>query len=88
MVDSILCITKNWTDMNKKIIIGIAVGVVVIAATIGIKSIMGEKIELPAEENTEKTLNLQENNQSQIKSPTGESAGNESGSSESTESGP
>ena len=50
--------------MNKKIIIGIAVGVVIIAATFGVKSIMGEKIELPAEENTEKALNLQENNQS------------------------
>ncbi|MFZ1075813.1 MAG: hypothetical protein WAN47_00095 [Nitrosotalea sp.] len=74
--------------MNKKIIIGIAVGVVIIAATFGVKSIMGEKIELPAEENTEKALNLQENNQSQIKSPTGESTGNESSSSESTESGP
>ncbi|MGB6462817.1 MAG: hypothetical protein WA799_02330 [Nitrosotalea sp.] len=74
--------------MNKKIIIVIAVGIVIIAATIGVKSIMGEKIELPAEENTEKALNLQESNQSQIKSPTGEPAGNESGSSESTESGP
>ena len=74
--------------MNKKIIIGIAVGVVIIVATIGIKSIMGEKIELPAEEHTEKALNLQENNQSQLNSQTGDSAGNESGSSESTESRP
>jgi hypothetical protein len=79
---------KELIAMNKKIILGIAVGVVIIAATIGIKSIMGEKIELPAEENTEKALNVQENNQSQIKSPTGESPSNESGSSESTESGP
>ncbi|MGI0102251.1 MAG: hypothetical protein ACREA7_06610 [Nitrosotalea sp.] len=71
--------------MNKKIIIGIAVGVVIIAAIIGTKSIMGEKIELPAEEHTENALNLQENNQSQNKSPTGE---NEPGSSESIESGP
>ena len=74
--------------MNKKIIISIAVGVVIIASIIGIKSIMGEKIELPAEEHTENALNMQENNQSQIKSPVGESAGNESTSSESTESGP
>jgi len=74
--------------MNKKIIISIAVGVVIIASIIGIKSIMGEKIELPAEEHTENALNMQENNQSQIKSPVGESSGNESTSSESTESGP
>jgi hypothetical protein len=79
---------KELIAMNKKIIIGIAVGVVIIAATIGVKSIMGERIELPAEENTEKALNVQENNQSQINSPTGESADNESSSSESAESGP
>jgi uncharacterized protein YpmB len=79
---------KKLIAMNKKIIIGIAVGVVIIVATIGIKSIMGEKIELPAEEHTEKALNLQENNQSQLNSQTGDSAGNESGSSESTESRP
>ena len=48
---------------------------------------MGERIELPAEEHTENALDMQENNQSQIKSPAGESAGNESTSSESTESG-
>jgi len=74
--------------MNKKIIISIAVGVVIVASIMGIKSIMGEKIELPAEEHTENALNMQENNQSQIKSPVGEPAGNESTSSESTESGP
>lgn len=71
--------------MNKKIIIVITIGVVIIASIIGIKTIMGEKIELPAEEHTENALNMQENNQSQIKSPAGE---NESVSSESTESGP
>lgn len=74
--------------MNKKIIIGITIGAVIIASMIGIKSIMGEKIELPAEEHAENALNMQENNQSQIKSSTGESAGNESTASESTESGP
>ena len=74
--------------MNKKITIGIAVGIVIIAATIGIKTIMGEKIELPAEEHTENALNLQENNQSQPASVTKESTNNETGSSESTESGP
>ncbi len=74
--------------MNKKIIIGIAVGIVIIAATIGIKTIMGEKIELPAEEHTENALNIQENNQSQPASVTKESTNNETGSSESTESGP
>jgi peptidoglycan hydrolase CwlO-like protein len=76
---------KESSIMNKKIIIGIAVGVVIFSSMIGIKSIMGEKIEIPAEEHTENALNMQENNQSQIKSPTGE---NESVSSESTESGP
>lgn len=75
--------------MNKKIVIGIvAVAVVVIAATFGIKAIIGEKIALPGEEHTENALNLQETNQSQVKSPTGGSTGNVSGSSESTESGP
>ncbi len=73
--------------MNKKITIAIAVGVVIIAAVIGIKTIMGEKIELPAEEHTENALNLQEKNQSQPTSVNNES-GNEAGSSESTESGP
>jgi hypothetical protein len=76
---------KELIVMNKKIILGIAVGVVIIAATLGVKSIMGEKIALPGEEHTENALNLQENNQSQIKSPT---ASSPSGSSEPTESGP
>ena len=76
---------KELIVMNKKIIIGIAVGVVIIAATLGVKSIMGEKIALPGEEHAENALNLQENNQSQNKSPTASSV---SDSSESTESGP
>ncbi len=72
--------------MNKKIIVGITVAMIITAVTVvGVKTILGDKAtELPGEEQTEKTLNLQETNKSAANST--ESA--ESGSTESGESGP
>lgn len=52
--------------MNKKILIGIAI-VIVIASVgiVGVKAMLGdEATELPLEEQTEKSLNLQEPNES------------------------
>jgi len=48
--------------MNKKIMVGIAIALIIIAVgMIGIKAMLGdEATELPYEEQTEKTLNLQE----------------------------
>ncbi len=53
---------NELTDMNKKILIGIAIALVVVAVGIvGVKTMLGDaKTELPYEEQTEKTLNLQE----------------------------
>jgi len=53
--------------MNKKIIVGIAITAVIISS-IGVidalKTTLGdEAVELPGEEEMEKTLNLQENNE-------------------------
>lgn len=53
--------------MNKKMIVGIAITVVIISS-IGVidalKTTLGdESVELPGEEEMEKTLNLQENNE-------------------------
>ena len=72
--------------MNKKILAGIAIAVIVVAVTVvGLKTILGDKAtELPGEEPTEKTLNLQETNKSTANSTTSV----ESGSAESGESGP
>ncbi len=68
--------------MNKKIIVGITIVIIVVAVTVvGVKTILGDKAtELPGEEQTEKTLNLQE-----TKSTTNLT---ESGSMESGKSGP
>ena len=71
--------------MNKKIAI-IAMAIVVVAVTtIGIKTIFGDSAtELPGEEHSEKALNIQEVNQSSgVSTESGES-----GSTESSESGP
>ncbi|MBI3622553.1 hypothetical protein HY212_00545 [Candidatus Pacearchaeota archaeon] len=72
--------------MNKKILVGITITIVVIAVVIvGLKTILGDKAtELPGEEHTEKTLNLQETNKSTVNS----TKSIESGSAESGESGP
>jgi pyrimidine deaminase RibD-like protein len=72
--------------MNKKILAGITITIVVIAVVIvGLKTILGDKAtELPGEEHTEKTLNLQETN----KSATNSTKSVTSGSAESGESGP
>jgi pyrimidine deaminase RibD-like protein len=72
--------------MNKKILVGIAIAIVAIAVvTVGLKTILGDKAtELPGEEHAEKTLNIQETNES-----TGNSTASvESGSAELGESGP
>lgn len=68
--------------MNKKIIVGITIAIIAIAvAVVAVKTILGDKaMELPGEEHTEKTLNLQETNKS-VANSTG------SAKSESTESG-
>jgi negative regulator of sigma E activity len=72
--------------MNKKILAGIAIAAIAIAVTVvGIKTILGDRAtELPGEEHAEKTLNLQETNQS----TTNSTKSVESGSTESSESGP
>jgi pyrimidine deaminase RibD-like protein len=72
--------------MNKKILVGITITIVVIAVVIvGLKTILGDKAtELPGEEHTEKTLNLQETNNSTTNSTKSVT----SGSAESGESGP
>jgi pyrimidine deaminase RibD-like protein len=72
--------------VNKKILVGITITIVVIAVVIvGLKTILGDKAtELPGEEHTEKTLNLQETN----KSTTNSTKSVTSGSAESGESGP
>jgi len=48
--------------MNKKVLIGIVIALVIVAVGIvGVKAMLGDaKTELPYEEQTEKTLNLQE----------------------------
>jgi hypothetical protein len=47
--------------MNKKILVGIAITVIVIAVVVGLKTIMGDKaLALPGEEHTENALNLSE----------------------------
>ena len=48
--------------MNKKILVGIAIAIIIVAVGIvGIKAMLGDKAtELPYEEKVEKTLNIQE----------------------------
>jgi len=48
--------------MNKKVLVGIAAALVIAAVgIIGVKAMLGDaKTEMPYEEQTEKTLNLQE----------------------------
>ena len=48
--------------MNKKILIGVAIAIIIVAVGIvGIKAMLGdEATELPYEEKVEKTLNIQE----------------------------
>ena len=72
--------------MNKKILVGITIAIVAVAVTVvGLKTILGDKVtELPGEEHAEKTLNLQETNQSTTNSTNSV----ESSSTESSESGP
>ncbi len=72
--------------MNKKIVIGVGIAVLAIAIVIvGVKTTLGDKaLGLPGEENTEGTLHLQESNTTT--NTTTQST--ESGSTESSESGP
>ena len=72
--------------MNKKILVGITIAIVAIAIVfVGLKIILGDKAtEIPGEEHAENTLNLQETNRSADNS----TKPAESGSTESTESGP
>ncbi|MDE1829692.1 MAG: hypothetical protein KGI25_05160 [Thaumarchaeota archaeon] len=74
--------------MNKKIAVGIGIAVVAIAiATVGIKTIAGDKaLALPGEEKTENALHLQESQGAS--SATNASTTESGGSSESSESGP
>ena len=71
--------------MNKKILVGITIAIIAVAITVvGLKTILGDKAtELPGEEHAEKTLNIQETN-----STSNLTKSNESGSTESGESGP
>ena len=71
--------------MNKKILVGITIAIIAVAVTfVGLKTILGDKAtELPGEEHTEKTLNIQETN-----STSNSTKSVESGSTESSESGP
>jgi len=65
--------------MNKKILVGIAAALVIAAVGIvGAKAMLGDaKTELPYEEQTEKTLNLQENPGSTESGESGENEANE-----------
>jgi len=75
--------------MNKKILVGIAITIIAIAGTVvGLKTILGDKAtELPGEEHTEKTLNLQESNKTTA-STTGSIKSGSTASGESGETGP
>ena len=71
--------------MNKKILVGITIAMIAVAVTfVGLKTTLGDKAtELPGEEHVEKTLNVQETN-----STSNSTKSVESGSTESSESGP
>ena len=72
--------------MNKKILVAIAVAIVTSAVVfVGLKTMLGDKAtEIPGEEHTEKSLNIQE----KTPSPSTTIASNQSSSIESKESGP
>jgi len=65
--------------MNKKVLIGIAVALIIVAVgIIGVKAMLGDaKTEMPYEEQTEKTLNLQESPTATKSSESTESGENE-----------
>ena len=70
----ILYETSHMSLLNKKILIGVAI-VVIIAAVgiIGAKAMLGDAAtELPGEEQTEKALNLQEGGESSENNESGE----------------
>jgi len=51
----------EYVDMNKKILVGIAIAIIIAVGIIGLKAMLGDKAtELPYEEKVEKTLNVQE----------------------------
>ena len=70
--------------MNKKIAVGAGIAVLVIAmAIVGVKTIAGDKAtEVPGEEHMESALHIQESNTTNV------TRSAESGSAESSESGP
>ncbi len=74
--------------MNKKIVIGVGIAVLVIAvAIVGVKTFAGDKaMGLPGEEHTENALHLQESNETSSTANVTKSTG--STSTESNESGP
>ena len=61
--------------MNKKILVGIAIAIIIVAVGIvGIKAMLGDKAtELPYEEKVEKTLNIQEGKETPESGESGES---------------
>ncbi len=65
--------------MNKKILAGIAVAVIIVAVgIIGAKAMLGDKAtELPGEEKVEKSLNIQEGNGNPETGESGENEANE-----------
>jgi cell division protein YceG involved in septum cleavage len=65
--------------MNKKILVGIAVAVIVVAVgIIGAKAMLGDKAtELPGEEKVEKTLNIEEGKGTTELGESGENEANE-----------
>lgn len=71
--------------MNKKITVGVGVAVLaIVIAIVGVKEIAGDSAaEIPGEEHVEKTLHVQESN-----TTTNTTSESESGSTESSESGP
>ena len=76
---------KIYLIMNKKILIGISVAVIVSAIIfVGLKTTLGDKVtEVPGEEHAENVLNIQEKN-----ATSSQPAQNVSRSAESNESGP
>ena len=62
--------------MNKKILVGIAIAIIIVAVGIvGLKAMLGDKAtELPYEEKVEKTLNVQEGKGTTESGESGESS--------------
>jgi len=67
--------------MNKKILAGIAVAVIIVAVgIIGAKAMLGDKAtELPGEEKVEKSLNIEEGKGNPESGESGENEANENG---------